>query len=139
MNKRVDFAIPTAGIGNPDYFQTVQSPATMARALVVSFPEIQTAAQRFDDFAKIEFSSVQTSYVVGTNANANLNGSWQAGQLARDVQFYATANCWVRFNTPASIPQFIPANLPLRFSRRVALFYVYADTSSGTLYAWIEG
>lgn len=138
MSRRVDYNVVAAGRGNPDYFQTVDAPSA-ARALAVNFPEIQTAAKRFDDFARINFSTTQAGYIIGTNANAQLAGSWESGQLAREIQFYCTANCWVRFNTPSSLPQFIPANLPLRFSRRVLAFYVYADTAPGILYAWVEG
>lgn len=138
MVTKIRFTVETEGKGNPDYNQSVEAPS-VERALVVSFPEIQVAAKRFDDFAQLSVTAIEQNYVIGTNANARIAGSWEDGQLAREIQFYATNACWVRFNSPAAIPQFIPASLPLRFYRRVLKFYYYQDAAPGTLYCWIEG
>lgn len=132
------FVVETSGKGNPDYLQTVETPS-VERALIVSFPEIQVASKRFDDFAQINTTAVQQEYIIGTNANARIAGSWEDGQLAREIQFYATKGCWVRFNSSGALPQFIPEGMPLRFYRRVQAFYVYQDTQAGILYAWIDG
>jgi hypothetical protein len=126
------------GAGQPDYAQPVTE-LPVERALVVKFPEAEVAGKRYDDFVQISFTSALTEYVVGTNANAAKANNWPSGVLAKEIQFYATQNCWVRFNSPDAVPQFIPALLPLRFFRRTEKVYVYRDTVNGTLYCWIEG
>lgn len=126
------------GVGNPDYNQTVEAPSVQ-RALIVTFPEVQVASKRYDDFALLSVTAVQQEYIVGSNANAQVPNSWEVGQLGREIQFYASKACWVRFNSPAAIPQFIPEALPLRFYRRVEKFYVYQDSAPATLYVWMEG
>lgn len=132
------YTVSTIGVGQPDYAQPVPAP-TVERALLVTFPETEVSAKKYDDFAQISFTSALTEYIVGTNANARVANIWPSGPLAKEIQFYATQNCWVRFNNPAAVPQFIPALLPLRFFRRVERFYVHRDTVDGTLYCWIEG
>jgi len=58
---------------------------------------------------------------------------------AKDILFYATADCWVRFEGKSRVQHFIPANTFMRFHRRCFMFWVVRDTSNGTLYAWMEG
>ena len=133
--KRETFTVTTIGAGQPDYSQVA---IPVERALVVTFPQTEVAGKKYGDYAQIAFTVVQQEYVIGTNANVSKPGSWPA-VLAKEIQFYATESCWVRFNDPAEVPQFILALLPLRFFRRAEKFYVYRDTVNGTLYAWIEG
>jgi len=136
--KRETFTVITTGVGQPDYAQPVPAP-TVERALVVAFPETEVSAKKYDDFAQINFTNVPQEYIVGTNANARVANSWPSGPLAKEIQFYATTSCWVRFNRNDAVPQFIPALLPLRFFRRTERIYVYRDTVDGIIYCWIEG
>ena len=137
--ERETFAVTTIGAGSPDYAQPVTA-IPVERALVVKFPEQEIAGQRYDDFATINFTATQTSYSVGTNANVAKSGNWPAGAVAKKVSLMATRPCWVRFNDPDAVPQYIPATLnPLPFTKRITTIYVYQDDSLGTLYAWIEG
>jgi len=135
--KRETFTVTTIGVGQPDYAQP--EPLPIERALIVKFPETEVAGKRYDDFTQISFTATQQEYAIGVNANAAKAQSWPSGVPAKEIQFYATTSCWVRFNDPTAVPQFIPALLPLRFFRRVEKIYVYRDAADGTLYAWIEG
>jgi hypothetical protein len=126
------------GAGQPDYAQPVTE-LPVERALVVKFPESEVAGKRYDDFAKISFTSALTEYVVGTNANAAKAGSWPSGVLAKEIAFLTTEPCSVRFNSVDAVAQEIPAGIDIiRFFKRVERFYVQGATP-GILYAWIEG
>jgi hypothetical protein len=134
--ERKTFTVETIGVGQPDYSQ----PEIVAeRALSVVFPEREIAGKKYGDFAKISFTGTQQEYVIGTNANAAKSGSWPSTQVAKEIQFYATTTCHIRINDSDAVPQEVPANLPIRFFRRCTKFYVYQDSSPGTLYVWIEG
>ena len=93
----------------------------------------------YDDYASIAFTATETSYVVGTNANAAEAESWPSGVPAKDILFFATQDCLVRFEGPSRVQHFIPANTYVRFRRRCFRFYVVRDTVDGTLRVWIEG
>jgi len=136
QTKRETFTVTTIGAGQPDYSQVA---IPIERALVVTFPQTEVAGKKYGDYAQIDFTVAQQEYVIGRNANTSKPDSWPAEVLAKEIQFYATTSCWVRFNSPDAVPQFIPALLPLRFFRRAEKIYVYRDTVNGTLYAWIEG
>lgn len=97
------------------------------------------AAKKYNDYVQISFTATQQRYVIGTNANAARTKSWPSGALAKEIQFYATQACWVRFNYADAVAEYIPAGLPLRFFGSVSEFYVYRDTADGILHAWIEG
>jgi len=57
----------------------------------------------------------------------------------KDLLFFATENCWIRFNDASAVPHYVPANTYMRFHQKCILFFVQRDTVSGTLRAWIEG
>ena len=137
---RETFAVTTIGAGSPDYSQPVTA-IPVERALVVKFPERELAGNRYDDAAIINFTLAQQEYVVGVNANAAIAGSWPVGTVAKDVAFYATQACFVRFNDPVAVQHPIPAALTptLRMTKRFDRIYVTRDTVDGVLYCWIEG
>jgi hypothetical protein len=58
---------------------------------------------------------------------------------AKDILFYATQDCWVRFEGSSRVQHFIPKNTFMRFHRRCFMFWVQRDTVDGVLYAWLEG
>jgi hypothetical protein len=58
---------------------------------------------------------------------------------AKDLMFFATADCWIRFEGSSRVRHFIPANTYIRFHRRCFKFYVQGVTANGTLRAWMEG
>jgi hypothetical protein len=58
---------------------------------------------------------------------------------AKDILFYATEDCWVRFEGSSRVQHFIPAETYVRFHRRCFMFFVQRDTADGTLRAYIEG
>lgn len=58
---------------------------------------------------------------------------------AKDILFYATQDCWVRFEGNSRVQHFIPKNTFMRFHRRCFMFWVQSDTVDGVLYAWMEG
>lgn len=134
QTKRETFTVTTIGAGQPDYSQVA---IPVERALVVTFPQTEAAGKKYGDYTQINFTATQQEYAIGTNANISKADSWEG--LAKEIQFYATVNCWVRFNSPDAVPQFIPALLPLRFFRRTERIYVYRDTVDGIIYCWIEG
>jgi hypothetical protein len=133
------FTVRTVGAGQPDYAQPITE-LPVERALIVKFPESEVAGKRYDDFAKISFTSALTEYVVGTNANAAKAGSWPSGVLAKEIAFLTTQPCLIRFNSPDAVAQEIPSGIDIiRFFKRVERFYVTQDVAPGILYAWIEG
>ena len=136
---RETFAVTTVGAGQPDYAQPVTEVAE--RALIVKFPESEVAGRRYDDSTTINFTATQQEYIIGTNANAALPASWPSGVIAKEIAFYATQPCFIRFNDRRANPQPIPAGLVpvLRFFKRCDRFYVTGDVGPGVLYAWIEG
>ena len=58
---------------------------------------------------------------------------------AKDTLMYSDEDCWVAFDGPDRVPEFIPANTYMRFKRRWFILFVVRDTVSGTLRLWIEG
>jgi len=135
--KRETFTVITVGTGQPDYAQP--TPLPTERALVVNFPEMEIAGKKYADYAQISFTATQQVYVIGTNANAAKSGSWPSGAIAKEIVYYATEDCWVRFEESDGVPQFVPKEFPLRSFKRVSKYYVYQDTAPGILRAWIEG
>ena len=135
---RRTFSVTTIGAGQPDYSQPItELPAE--RSLTVKFPETEVAGKRYDDFVKISFTSALTEYYVGTNANAAISGSWPTGTVSREIAFYTTASCYIRFNNSGAVAHEIPDGLIIRFFKRTEVFYVTQISSPGTLYVWIEG
>ena len=120
-----------------------------------------------NDYAQLifagPFANVQQSYVVGTSAyladttlpTTKLGWTtytptaprplvYQALGLttgpafeAKDILFYATAACVVRFGSPTAVAVAIPANTYMHFRTRSFVFY--AVQAGGTLDIWIEG
>jgi hypothetical protein len=73
---------------------------------------------------------------------AALGVSWPAtvpAFEAKDILFYATENCWVRFEGSSRVQHYIPKEDYIRFHRRCFIFWVQQDSVSGTLRAWLEG
>jgi len=73
---------------------------------------------------------------------AALGVSWVAAVPSfelKDVLFYATEDCYVRFEGASRVQHYIPANTFMRFHRRCFIFFVQGVTADGLLYAWIEG
>ena len=59
---------------------------------------------------------------------------------AKDILFYCTQDCYVRFESPIRVQLLIPANTYMRFHPECLLvFYVVRVTADGILSAWIEG
>jgi len=100
---------------------------------------VQNLGFSCDDYAEIRFTQIQKSYTVGTNANAALANSWISGEPAKNLLFYATEDCWIRFNDPSAVQHFIPANTFMRFRRRCYVIYVVRSTADGKLRVWMEG
>jgi hypothetical protein len=57
----------------------------------------------------------------------------------KDILFYATQDCYVRFEAGGRVQQLIPANTFMHFRRRCFIFFVQRVTADGTLYVWVEG
>lgn len=100
----------------------------------------------YDDEAEISFSVAPTLYVVGTNANAALLGSWPLDPVsglpladAKNTLFMATKDCFVRFRSPLAVAQRLFAGVYYTFNRRWAVLYVTRVLADGILYAWVEG
>jgi len=114
------------------------------------------------DYAEIAFGATETSYTVGTNANAALSGSWpsEGGYPveAQSTLLYATQDCYVRLlprwivvrqNLPTAAPFKMSSGLPLQmrvpagvyFETKVKwiVLYVQRVDTDGTLYVWAEG
>lgn len=73
---------------------------------------------------------------------ATLNATWPTAVPSfevKDILFYATEDCLVRFGADDRVQHYIPANTYMRFHRRCFVFFVRGLTTSGTLYAWMEG
>ena len=118
-----------------------------------------------DDYVALNFTNVEQSYVVGTMAYvadptvATTQPGWTivtptppiplaylvagvtsgAGFEAKDLLFYATQDCYIRFESPKRVQHFIPANTYMRFHRRCLVFYVVRVTNNGILRCWLEG
>ena len=107
----------------------------------MKFPESEVAGKRYNDAVTINFTGALTEYIIGTNANAALAGSWPSGVVAKDIAFYATQACLIRFNDMRANPHPIPAGLVpvIRFTVRTEKIYVTQDVGPGILYVWIEG
>jgi hypothetical protein len=58
---------------------------------------------------------------------------------AKDILFYATQDCYVRFEGASRVRHYIPANTFMRFHRRCFMFFVQQVSAAGTLMAWMEG
>lgn len=137
--ERETFTVTTVGEGQPDYSQPTPATLPTQQALVVSFPEMETAGKRYNDFALINFTATETEYVIGTNARAAKSGSWPATKLAKNLCFYASTACYIRFNESDAVQHHIPSGLIVRFFSRVEKIYVVRETTNGTLHVWIEG
>lgn len=58
---------------------------------------------------------------------------------AKDIEFRADQDCWIRFEGPNRVRHFLPANTYRRFHRRCFMFWVQRSTVNGTLRVEIEG
>lgn len=118
-----------------------------------------------DDYVALSFTATQQGYVVGTMAYladttvATSQPGWTIvtptppvplvlvalgltsglGFEAKDLLFYATQDCYIRFQEPNRVQHFIPANTYMRFHRRCLVFYVVRSTADGVLRCYLEG
>lgn len=136
--KRVVFGVAKTGSGQPDYAQP-EALATTENTLVVKYPETEVSANRFDDYAELTVTTAQVEYVVGTNANAEKAGSWDSGILARSIDFYASADVFVRFNYANAVQHEVPAELLKNFTKRAEKVFVQAKSRTANVKMWIEG
>ena len=59
---------------------------------------------------------------------------------AKDTLVWADQNCWIRFDGPARVRHFIPANTFTRFHMRWFMLWIErAGIADGVLRVWIEG
>jgi hypothetical protein len=58
---------------------------------------------------------------------------------AKDIMFYATTDCYVRFGGATNVQHLIPALTYVRFHRRCLIFFFQQKSAPGTLRVWIEG
>ena len=58
---------------------------------------------------------------------------------AKDTLMYSDEDCWVSFDGPSRVPEFVPADTYMRFKRRYFILFVVRDTADGDLRVWIEG
>ena len=96
-----------------------------------------TGIYEHNDYAEITPTATETSYVIGTNANAARAKSWPVGLQAEDLLFYATVNCHVRFEDADAVQHLIPAGTYIRFHQRC--YRIYVVGTGGTLHVWSEG
>ena len=118
-----------------------------------------------DDFVQLAVTATPQSYVVGTMAyladttlpttkegwtiftpSAPIPIIYQLSGIAsgpafevKDILFYSTEDCYVRFEGPTRVQHLIPANTYMRFHRRCLVFYVVRVSVSGLLSVWMEG
>lgn len=85
--------------------------------------------------------------VIGAIYTATLMAAWPAAIPAFEAKrttFLATEDCWVHFEGPIRVSQYIPggtlaAGPYFTWNRRWFIIWVERVTTNGTLYAWIEG
>ena len=58
---------------------------------------------------------------------------------AKDIEFYATEDCWISFVDSPRVQHFLPAETYRRYHRRCFMFFVVRDTADGVLRAEILG
>lgn len=58
---------------------------------------------------------------------------------AKDIEFYATEDCFIRFEDSIRVEHFIPRETYRRFHRRHLMFWVVRDTQDGVLRFDVEG
>lgn len=58
---------------------------------------------------------------------------------AKRIEFYATEDCWLRFEGEDRVPHFIPGGVWREFERRCLMFWFIRDTTDGVLRFDIEG
>jgi hypothetical protein len=73
---------------------------------------------------------------------AALGVSWPAitpAFEAKDILFYASTDCYVRFEGSSRVQHLIPVTTFVRFHRRCLMFFIQRVLADGTLYVWLEG
>lgn len=95
------------------------------------------------DYAEISFTATQIPYLVGTNANVAVAGTWPyvAGVptlAAKRLLVYATQDCYVRFLTPVmggatAVQMRIYADTWYSIPLAVLALYVVRVAANGTL------
>jgi hypothetical protein len=93
----------------------------------------------YDDYAAVSFTSTETSYTAGTNANSAKTGTWPSGTYVKDTLLYADQDCKVRFDAADKVQHFIPKETFIRYTRLWRTLYIIRDTADGTLKIWMEG
>jgi len=58
---------------------------------------------------------------------------------AKDIEFYATEDCWISFVDSPRVQHFIPAETYVQYHRRCFMFFVVSDGVDGVLRVKIEG
>lgn len=104
--------------------------------------DIPTRSYMGDDYAAISFTATEQSYVLGSNAIASDPAaipSWTAAvSLFHDLLFYATQDCYVRFNFNTRVQHLLLSGNFYRFNLKTRIIYVTRATVDGTLYLWAE-
>jgi len=97
----------------------------------------QSEGYDLDDYAEIDFTDVEQSYTVGTNANT-ADPTVPLFEAHRAV-FLPTEDCWIRFNCKDRVRHRLFANDYREFKRRIDIIYVTRVAINGTLHCWFEG
>ncbi|GAG83449.1 unnamed protein product [marine sediment metagenome] len=58
---------------------------------------------------------------------------------AKDLEFWASEDCWISFVDSPRVQHFIPAETYVQYHRRCFMFFVVQDTNPGVLRVKIEG
>jgi hypothetical protein len=132
------FTVQVTGVGQPDYAQP-QPVVGTEKLLVVSYPETEVSANKYDDYSEFDLTSSIIEYVVGANANAQKSGSWPSGVLAKNIAFYSEVDFYLRYNYSDAIEHEIPFKILKTSDRRTERIFIRAKGALGKLKVWIEG
>jgi len=108
---------------------------------IITFINAVTLANRdypYEDSVEISFTSAEQHYVVGTNS-LNAQGSQRKLFVSKSTLFYATQNCYVRFNHSRNVQNPILRDIWYTFESNISEIFVVRVTTDGTLYAYFEG
>ena len=123
---------------------------------------VQVEGFDFSDYTAQPFTAVVDTYIVGTDANAALPGSWpNEGALpaeAQSILLLSDQDCTIQIISlkliqrqalPATNPLFIaagfpvgqlvPQNIPFRLPDKAVIIYVTGVALAGTLNIWLSG
>lgn len=83
------------------------------------------------DYKEQAFTDSQVTYNVGTALGTTF--------VATQFMFYATEDCYVRFDSDSSLQVLIKSGWTMVFEKKAKQLWITRKTTSGTLDIWAQG